>query len=284
MGRDGGAPVTMLGHALDAVRRGFWIFPVEPFSKTPGRMYPNRPASEAPWTYRWSEVATNHIPTIVQWWNQCPTYNIGIAAKPSGLIVIDCDVKSGQYDGWIEWVDIAQQYDAAWYDKPTFLVRTGGGGAHIYYRFPPHVQASQSGLSTHVDIRSNGGEKGGYVLGAGSITTKGAYAVEDDDPIADCPTWLVELARERPRMRVEQPRFAQPGSVSFAGLQTGLATSPEGGRNAYLLWSARSMVEDGATEQQIIDTLLDSALTAGLSEQETIATIRSAYRLQSGKR
>lgn len=276
--------MSLLAHALDAVRRGFHIFPVEPGGKTPGRMYPNRPASEAPWTLRWSEVATNDMGQVIQWWNSCPTYNIGIACKPSGLLVVDCDLKSGQYDGWDEWIEVAGSYDPGWYTVPTFLVRTGGGGAHVYYRWPDGVQASQSGLSAHVDIRSNGGERGGYVLGAGSITSKGAYTVEDDDPIAPAPPWLVELCRERPKPRVEKPAFAQPGSVSFSGLQTAVAAAAEGNRNQVTLWAARSMVEDGADEQQIIDTLLDSARTAGLGEQEIIATIRSAYRLQSGKR
>lgn len=275
--------MTLLPYALDAARRGFYLFPVEPGGKTPGRMYPDRPVSEAPWTLRWSEVATNHIPTIIQWWNAEPRYNIGIAVKPSGLIVVDCDV-SPSYDGYLQFVDLASEYDPEWYLKETYMVRTGGGGLHIYWKWPASIQASQSGFCPNVDIRSNGGQRGGYVLAAGSITTKGAYAVEEDHPIANAPSWVIELARERPRPAVERPRFAQPGSVSFAGLQTAVAVAVESNRNQVCFWAARSMCEDGASLDQAIDLLVPAASTAGLPERETIATIRSAYRLQSGKR
>lgn len=281
MGRQGEG-VSNLAYALDALRRGFAIFPCEPRAKTPARLYPARPASEAPWIYRWSESATTDINTALRWWNEQPDRNVAIACKPSGLLVVDCDV-SASADGYLEWVDLACQYDPEWYDPPTLTVRTGGGGLHLFYRWPSHVQASQSGISAHVDIRSNGGEKGGYVLAAGSITSKGAYAVEDDYPIATAPPWLVELCRERPRQVRQALKFAQPGALSFSGLQTAVATAAEGNRNNVLLWAARSMVEDGADEQTIIDTLLDPAMGAGLAERDVRATIRSAYRLQSGK-
>lgn len=274
--------MTLLPYALAAASQGFHIFPVEPGGKTPGRLYPNRDPSEAPWTLKWSEVATTDIPTIVKWWNECPTRNIGIACKPSGLLVVDCDMKPGA-DGFIEWSALATRFDPVWFLAPTFMVRTGGGGCHLYYRWPSHVQASQAGLAEHVDIRSNGGQKGGYVLAAGSVTTKGPYVVEDDAPVAQAPTWLIELCRERPR--VEQParRIQQPAALSFAGLQTAVATASEGNRNQAVLWAARSMCEDGATLDDALNALVPHATGNGLTEREATDTIKSAYRLQSSK-
>ena len=85
--------------------------------------------------------------------------------------------------------------------KPTRLVRTGGGGAHLYFKWPA-VESSQSkfsdhvdvrssggtcGFSDHVDVRSSGGTCGGFVLGEGSITTKGPYTLEEDEPLPTPP-------------------------------------------------------------------------------------------------
>lgn len=279
--------MTLLAHALDAARRGYHVFPVEPFGKTPGRMYPNRPREDAPWTIRWSEVATTDVPTIVNWWNQQPWFNVGIACKPSGLLVVDCDVKVS--DGFVEWQEICGRYarDDAWELWDTYTVNTGSGGGHFYYTWPLGVQASQSGISTSVDIRSNGGEKGGYVLGAGSITDKGPYVVDSDPHLTRvAPPWLVELCREKPRpqpVRDVRGSYEAASPISFAGLVQRVSMAPEGDRNGCLLWAARSMCSDGATESLALDLLVAAAVDNGLHEREASDTIKSAYRLQRQK-
>lgn len=49
-------------------------------------------------------------------------------------------------------------------------VAAGGGGKHLYYRWSPSVQSSQDSiLKGLLDARGNGGERDGYVLGAGDI-------------------------------------------------------------------------------------------------------------------
>jgi Bifunctional DNA primase/polymerase, N-terminal len=276
--------MTLLPYALEAAARGWSVFPVEPLGKTPGRLYPHRPKEEAPWTIKWSEVATDSISQIVAWWNSCPMANIGIACKPSGLLVVDCDVKVGEYDGVQEWFALVERYDPYNYfqDDLTHQVITGGGGVHLYYRWPSDVQASQSGLSAHVDIRSNGGQKGGYVLGAGSVTTKGTYRSEGLFHYPDqAPPWLVELCRDRPKPKPVRSGYQQPAHTgSFSGLVTAVSSASEGNRNNVLLWAARSMCEDGATLDEALDLLVAASESNGLSSRETSDTIRSAYRLQ----
>lgn len=257
--------MSLLPYALDAVRRGFVVLPCEPGGKKP--------------LIRWGDGATNDVRKVVQFWRQWPMANVGVACKPSGLLVVDCDMKPPD-DGWQEWCEIAGRFDPEWFLAPTFLVRTGGGGAHLYYRWPGHVQASQAGLAPHVDIRSNGGNCGGYVLGPGSVTAKGPYVIEEDEPIASVPAWLLELCRERPRPPRVASGYSQPAALSFAGLQTAVAVASEGNRNQALLWAARSMCEDGADLDTILNTLLPHT---PLPEREASDTIRSAFRLQTSK-
>lgn len=275
--------MTHMGHALAAARRGFHVFPVEPLGKTPGRLYPNRSKEDAPWTIKWSEVATTHVPTIVNWWNSEPEFNVGIACAPSGLLVVDCDLKLG--DGLEEWSAICSKFhgENSWKMWETYTVSTGGGGAHFYYRWPTWQKASQSGISASVDIRSNGGEKGGYVLAQGSVTAKGSYEVDNDSPILWAPAWLVELCRERPRPKPPRSVYERAAPVSYAGLVQSVVMAPDGNRNNALLWAARAMTSDGANESEILDLLVPAAVDNGLTERDATATIRSGYNRQRQK-
>lgn len=272
-----------MGHALQAARRGFHVFPVEPLDKTPGRLYPNRTREDAPWTIKWSEVATNYPPTIVSWWNECPDRNVGIACAPSGLLVVDCDLKNG--DGLEEWSDICQKFagDDSYLMWDTYTVNTGSGGAHFYYRWPPAVKASQSGLSTNVDIRSNGGEKGGYVLAEGSVTRKGSYELDNSAPVMDAPAWLVALCTEKPRPKPIKSVYEKAAPTSYAGLVQSVCMAPDGNRNQALLWATRAMCSDGATESEVLELLVPAAVDNGLTEREATDTIRSGYKLQLRK-
>lgn len=265
--------MSLLGYALKAAMMGLYVFPVAPGDKEPARRYPHRPAAEAPWRIKWSEVATTHIPTIIEWWNEEPMRNIGIACKPSGLLVIDCDIKDG-YDGWDEWAAVANEADPTWLTKPTRIVRTGGGGAHIYFKWPAFVKSSQSKFSDHVDVRSSAGKCGGFVLGEGSVTTKGPYILEEDEPIADAPPWLVTRCRVRPKPT--RP-YQQPAAGALGGLQRAVAEASEGKRNDVLYWAACSAREDGRGESEALAALVPSAELSGLSEREAVSTIRSAF-------
>ncbi|MFJ9848604.1 bifunctional DNA primase/polymerase [Streptomyces sp. NPDC101150] len=263
---------NLVGEALNCAQRGWYIFPLPPGEKFDKRL-------------RWSHAATNDITQIARWWAARPASNIGIACKPSGLLVVDCDLKDDG-DGWDQYTQLVSRYAGhdSWKAFETYTVRTGGGGAHLYYRWPPHMQASQGSISTHVDIRSNGGQRGGYVLAAGSGTDKGRYEVENPVPIIDAPPWLVELVREKPPPpRPPRPPVRPPGEAAWHGLVTTVSTAPEGNRNNALLWAARSMVSDGAPESTVLDVLLSPATASGLGEREVRQTIRSACRLQQLK-
>jgi hypothetical protein len=292
--------VNLLGYAAQAVSKGFHIFPVEPGEKTPHKIRPDKP-----YTIKWSEVATNDMRQVVRWWTYSPEANVGIAAKPSGLLVVDCDMPKRDYqlrdtpwgyihdqlgplvDGTDVLREMCRRFDDD-YDRfsQTYRVCTASMGLHLYFRWPDGVQASQaSPVPGLVDIRCNGGQRGGYVLGPGSATVKGSYVEENQLPIADAPPWLVELCREKPRPKAEKPLFSQPGHASYSGLVESVRTAQEGNRNNCLLWAARSMCEDGATEEECIDLLVPAAMECGLDggERQAISTIRSAYRLQGAK-
>lgn len=289
----------MIEHAIRAQQKGFWIFPLPAGEKYDPRL-------------RWSQCATNDLDTIIRWWTARPDANIGIACKQSQLLVIDCDMPKSEHQllrdnkeahWWylydklgplVDGADCLRELAAkagADYDQflRTYLVCTGSLGLHVYLRWPAEVPASQASLVRGLlDVRSNGGRNGGYVLAAGSVTEKGPYVCERDLPITDTPEWLRPLVTEQPRparataLINELDRFLQGGG-GYSGLIATVQNAGEGNRNNALTWAACSMAKDGATMDEAVAQLAEPAAIAGLPEAEIRQTIASAYRTMRGK-
>lgn len=288
----------MLQAALAAQARSFHIFPVARQDKVPHRAAGN-----------WGETATNDVNRIIHFWTKVDPYaNIGIACKPSQLLVVDLDkakeswaLQGGPYshlhaaygefvDGIMVFDEMIWKHDGSQDDWDTYSVRTGSGGLHLYYRWPerwPKISQA-SPIKGVVDVRGNGGQWGGYVLGEGSVTVAGRYKPDvsgGSNPIALPPEWLRKLVAEKPKApRIQRPKgLQQPGVISYAGLVDSVRNAGEGNRNNALLWSSRAMYSDGATLQVAKDTLGPAAREAGLGDFEIQRTIESGYRAQQQK-
>lgn len=299
----------MLKAALQAQSRGFHIFPVASNAKVPHRLAGHQ--DQAGNFHGWGETATNDLGRILHFWTQVdPTANIGIACKPSRLLVIDLDQAKEDWNLMkTEWAYVHQAYGprvsgedlldemhfklADGSDErdgeytETYSVRTGSGGLHLYYQWPPHwPRISQaSPVKGVVDVRGNGGQWGGYVLGEGSRTDAGEYVVAENWVLDLPPTWIRKLVAEKP----QQPRvhrsagIRQPGAVSWSGLVESVRNAGEGNRNNALVWAARTMCEEGAQEEEAMRELAPAAESAGLGYLEIERTIQSAYRTQRYK-
>lgn len=301
--------MTLLPYALEALAAGLWIFPVEPNAKTPIRIYQDRDPEDAPWTIRWSEVATNDVNKVVEWWTYAPMANIGVACKPSGLFVVDCDRAKAddllkgtpweylhdlfgpRVDGEILWDQVVERYGGA--DSiaaafNTYQVATGSGGRHFYYRWPDSVLSTQDSIVKGLlDVRGNGGERGGYVLGHGSVTVSGTYGRDSGDGVGvnTAPHWLVALCRYKEPPRRPKPPYQQPRSLAFHGLVETVRSAPDGNLNNALFWAARAACNDRLTEEECATLLVPEYVQLGGNggERQAYATIRSAYRNQTRK-
>lgn len=286
----------MLKAALAAQQRGLHIFPVARRDKVPHRA-----------AGQWGLTATNDINSIIYFWTKVdPEANIGIACKPSQLLVVDLDIPKEDFKlRGTEWEYLHQAYgprvsgedllDEMAYklgvdhpdDLATYTVRTGSGGLHLYFWWPeqwPKISQA-SPVKGVIDVRGNGGQFGGYVLGAGSITS-GQY--EETPPVNAvklAPDWIRKLVAEKPQ-QPKSPRMMglrQPGAISFSGLVESVRNAGEGNRNNALVWAARTMCEEGATVEEAVKTLGEAARDAGLGDFEVERTIQSAYRTQQYK-
>lgn len=286
----------MLLHALKAVERGFHIFPVAARGKVPHRFAGS-----------WGETATNDPNQVIHFWTKVdPNANIGIACKPSSLLVVDLDVAKEDFKlRGTDWeylhtvygpqVDGEDLFDEMEYKLNAgpremggpYSVRTGSGGKHLYYRWPsnwPRISQA-SPVKGIIDVRGNGGQWGGYVLAEGSRTDAGEYKLIGGAHILLPPVWIRQLVAEKPPApKIRRPQgLRQPGPLSWSGLVESVRNAGEGNRNNALVWAARTVCEEGGTEAQALEALGPAAEDAGLGSTEIERTIQSAFRTQRYK-
>jgi len=297
-----------LGHAA----RGWHVFPLRPDTRPHDPDHPKRPAfpdhaeDRCPGTdprcqgghTGWEPRATTDPARIGRAWQRTP-YNIGIACGPSGLVVIDLDVRKpdgtpppgheSYQHGLAVFTDLCHHHGHPVPDN-TYTVATGNGGQHLYFAHPGgpslrNTQGDRGGLGWLIDTRAHGG----YVVAPGSTAGGRAYRVLLDRPPAPLPGWLAALLRPAepagPR-KVLGDFFAFRRSAYVRGAVRRtldhLAAARPGERNTALLGAAVSLGQLAAggalSEEEVIEALTPQALAIGLGERETARTIRSGLR------
>ncbi|GAB2869602.1 bifunctional DNA primase/polymerase [Lentzea nigeriaca] len=215
---------SLLRAALDAVARGFHIFPLLRGGKktalhgekacprtgpcADGHLTPERRSLTDVDQVRWYWTSRR--------FSGC---NVGTATGPSGLVVIDLDTPKsaddqppaawaldGVQDGHDVFALVCERAgEPVPYD--TLTVRTARGGTHLYFRAPAGVELrntegdSGNGLGWKVDTRA----WGGHVVAPGSRTRDGVYRIEHDREPADLPGWLTAVLTPQPRLAVTSP-------------------------------------------------------------------------------
>jgi hypothetical protein len=164
----------MLKAALAYARRGVPVFPCEPGAK--------RPLTR---NGHWDATKDPHA--IGRWWRRWPSANVAIpTGKKSGVVVLDVDPNAGGSEslGKLERVGVPV--------PKTARARTGGGGIHVFFRYPREREIRNSAglLGPGLDVRG----EGGYVVVPPS-RTRGLYRWVDTSALAEA-TWLIERLAE----------------------------------------------------------------------------------------
>ena len=162
--------------ALAYADRGWHVLPLHPRQKAPlGRLVPHG-----------QKDATDHLPTVLRWWQNAPAANIGVSCHPSGLVVIDVDPRNGGDDALY-----ALERELGELPE-TVSAETGGGGAHFLFRHPGGDLLGS--LAEGVDVKDHG-----YIVAPPSIHPSGReYAWDlapEDVPVTDLPAAWVERLR-----------------------------------------------------------------------------------------
>jgi hypothetical protein len=228
----------------------------------------------------WEARATCDPGRIRRAWSARP-YNVGIACGPSGLLVVDLDVRKPRkrpppgFERYGHGARVfADRCHAAGHPVPvdTYTVTTATGGIHRYYRHPEQGTRLRNtsgdkgnGLGWLVDTRG----WGGYVVAAGSVVAGRAYTVTGDGAPAALPGWLAELLRPAP-LPPARPVVARLGGTGRRGAylrasvdrQIAHLTAATSNRNDALFVSAKALgelVAGGALDESYVEQVLTEA-------------------------
>jgi Bifunctional DNA primase/polymerase, N-terminal len=261
-------------------RHGFYVFAVD---------HPGRP--ECGGSHRecdgqrgkhprgqWSRLATLS-PRLICAQLAAGPWNIGIACKLSGLLVVDED-RRGAFAAFATLIGEAIE--------PTFAVQTAKG-THYYYRQAEGAPLGngRGRLAGHgIDIRGGGTGNGGYAVGPGSVHETGVIYIPVDSaaPIAPVPGWLAEVLRPAapPQCAGSIRRPASTFGTLRGLVRVVLEATPECDRNTRLYWAscrAAEMVSAGRVDEPTAtDVLIDAATRTGLPEAEACRTVASGMR------
>jgi Bifunctional DNA primase/polymerase, N-terminal len=239
-------------------------------------VFPLQPDRKVPATQNGLHAATTDLELINRWWQRCPAFNIGVSCGPSGLVVVDCDVK-GDVDGLTAWFELGARH-GPWVD--TLVVSTPTGGEHWWFTTGAASIGNSAGkLAAGIDTRGNGG----YCVAAPSVVAGQPYEVLTGRAPAPLPDWLAELLAEPAAPLLSPttvPRQADGyGQTALESELGRLALAPEGQRNDTLVRAAYRLgqlvggheLEPGSATSQ----LLAVALRVGLCQSEAERTIRS---------
>ncbi|PRY36266.1 bifunctional DNA primase/polymerase [Umezawaea tangerina] len=216
----------MLAVALDAVARGWHVFPVHPESKRPPAFHGQTSCPHTgicATTHQGWEQRAVADPDLVRWIWGSTRYggcNVGVACGPSNLVLVDLDVPRSPTeqpkDGSRRGEPVRTGADTfrsvcAQAGQPvplgTLTGATPSGGTHLFYRAPQGVQLGNTqnergnGLGWKIDTRGHGG----YAMAPGSTTPDGPYRITRELPMLDLPTWLVHRLAPRPVTAVSRP-------------------------------------------------------------------------------
>lgn len=177
--------------ALAYAARGWHVFPLVPHTKIPmGSAKELLSYAGHTFAHGFKDATTS--PDVIRaCWLANPSANIGISTGPSGLVVIDVDVKDGK-----RGAASFRRLEALYGLSEAVQVATPSGGAHYYFSYACADIGSGNGLPDYpgIDIRGFGG----FVVAGPSHLKKNAKLkyVEGSygEPALETPAVPPELA------------------------------------------------------------------------------------------
>src|SRR5215216_5169575 len=147
---------------------------------------------------------------VHEWWGErYSDSNIAILTGPdNGLLALDIDVRS---DGFSSLQQLTAMHGEL---PPTVNQRTGGGGKHFLFKYPSKDIRTRTAIAPGIDVKASGG----YIVAPPSThpETKKHYQWVDgaslfDCDLADCPSWLIDLAINPARVLPDAGSFGLVG-------------------------------------------------------------------------
>jgi len=246
---------TTLDQALRLAEMGWRLVPFHSVDVVDGKTVctcSQGPRCEKPGKHptfsAWPTKATSDPRKLREWWHRWPKANLALATGiQSGVVVLDFDGEEG-----LKTADMLRARYGAWPD--TLAARSGGGGLHIFFRAPSHLELrSGSGvLGPRGDMR---GEGGSLILAPSRHASGHRYEWYDgrgpgDVQLAELPE---QLAREiHDALRSGQPIIGGKASHRIAQRLELPDVIGEGQRNDALFRFASDMWQWAGADKESV--------------------------------
>jgi hypothetical protein len=255
---DNGASKSTLDCALGYLGLGWTPIPLRPHDKRP--------------ILSWEEFQSRRPERaeIEQWFAQRKDANLGVVTgRISGLVVVDIDPAHGGEES-LEALERRHGKIGKAVES-----RTGGGGRHLYFRYPGLPVRNRTAIAPGIDVRTDGG----YVVVPPSVHPSGrSYAwIHGCDPwsaeAAPIPEWLLELVIGG-RTPVRGRPLSHWREIVRQGVGEGERNSTIASLTGHLLWHE-------VDPEIILDLLLcwnEVRCRPPLSDDEVSRTVESIVR------
>lgn len=281
-----------LRSALSYVQQGMQVFPVfevdehgtcscwnGPYCPHPGK----HPRYERGSLEHGRNSSTTNEGQIRAWWTKWPHANIGIATGPeSGLFVIDVDPRHGGVESLRRLVNEHGELG------PQRVVRSGGGGLHLYFQRPGFKVKSVDNVLGEdfpgIDCKCDGG----FILAPGSNHVSGGYRLIRDGNPGPAPNWLLDLLRAETEQadHIKDAVDGRSQTKEVVKETFEVTTIPDRARNTTLTRVAGKLRSQGLDEPQIfceLQSLNNARCSPKLVEAEVEKIARSVCRYAPGK-
>lgn len=289
--------MSLLEHVLAATERGWAVFPLKPYDKTPA-------------VDGWQTVSTTDEATVRRWFDGDRFTGYGIDCGKSGLLVVDQDLNPAPVttvngidsagvpvDGIREWEALLLGMGAV--SVGNYEVTTVKGGKHSFFRSTGDYGNGKGSLPRGIDVRG----RGGFVVGAGSVVRteqkrwdgqramtvkfEGEYAATDGF-IPVLPDWLAErLGAKRGRKSVVNRPKAAPYTPAVRrraeALAEELGESEGGALSDNRAYATACMIgeyvgaHDGFEIDEALDILQGATAHWGYDKPEDEAAVLKAF-------
>lgn len=298
---------------IDYHGAGFHVFGLH--GVTGGECNCGRPGCEAlfkhPYVKNW-QFTPHWADEQLDAMEQAGQFNTGFGVLCDGYLIIDIDPRNG---GDASYEKLCKDTGVNYKAESGFVVATGGGGWHIYFKADPEFGTVKSHREyPGIDFKSSG-----FVVGAGSLHASGMiYEAEKGHPdeIGSMPSVLLDLLQPQKRNTSSSAEFTLERDISpeqfeqllsvvdchddyHDWISVGMITHDTLGDGGFLIWDKWSQRSD-SYDPAVMDakwhsfgkcrggarltfgTLLKMAKDAGWQEPVTFETTLAADSEPSG--
>ena len=202
-----------LAAALSYAERGWDVFPANlSLNKATGK-FNKKSYKSAEYSGGANWGKTRDPKQIKKDFKRWPKANVGIATgADSGIFVVETDTPKGHnVDGEASLRAREEKHGPL---PKTLMAESPSGSRHRYFKYPPGIEIknSTSSIARGIDVRG----EGGMVIAPPSVRGDGAYRWLNDNPIADAPQWLIDLAVDSKQLDLTRKSTSGNGGEDHA--------------------------------------------------------------------